>query len=64
MKLSVYQEMRDQGITQRELGERMGVEGRQVRRILDLDHNTSLSHLTLALKYLGKEPVIDIREAA
>jgi len=64
MKLSVYQEMRDQGITQGALGERMGVDGRQVRRILDLDHNTSLSHLNLALKCLGKELVIDIREAA
>ncbi len=64
MKLSIYQEMRDQGITQAALGERMGVDGRQVRRMLDLDHNTSLSHLTLALKCLGKELVIDIREAA
>lgn len=64
MKLSIYQEMRDQGTTQAALGERMGVDGRQVRRILDLDHNTSLSHLTLALKCLGKELVIDIRKAA
>ena len=64
MKLSIYQEMRDQGTTQAALGERMGVDGRQVRRILDLDHNTSLSHLTLALKCLGKELVIDIRKAS
>ena len=64
MKLSIYQEMRDQGITQAALGECMGVDGRQVRRTLDLDHNTSLSHLTLALKCLGKELVIDIRKAA
>ena len=64
MKLSVYQEMRNQGITQAVLGERMGVDSRQVRRILDLDHNTSLSHLFLALKCLGKEVIIDIRKAA
>jgi antitoxin HicB len=64
MKLAIYQGMRDQGVTQAALGERMGVNGRQVRRILDLDHNTSLSHLVLALKCLGKELVIDVRDAA
>jgi len=64
MKLAIYQGMRDHGVTQTALGEHMGVDGRQVRRILDLDHNTSLSHLSLALKCLGKELVIDVREAA
>ena len=64
MKLAIYQGMRDQGITQAALGKRLGVDGRQVRRILDLDHNTSLSHLILSLKCLGKELVIDIRDAA
>jgi antitoxin HicB len=64
MKLSIYQGMRDQGITQATLGECIGVDGRQVRRILDLDHNTSLSQLVRALKCLGKELIIDIRNAA
>ena len=64
MKLSIYQGMRDQGITQATLGECIGVDGRQVRRILDLDHNTSLAQLVRALKCLGKELIIDIRNAA
>jgi antitoxin HicB len=64
MKLAIYQGMRDQGITQATLGECIGVDGRQVRRILDLDHNTSLSQLVRALKCLGKELLIDIRNAA
>ena len=64
MKLAIYQSMRDQGITQAALGECIGVDGRQIRRILDLDHNTSLSQLVRALKCLGKELVIDIRNAA
>ena len=64
MKLAIYQGMRDQGITQATMGERMGVDGRQIRRILDLDHNTSLSQLVHALKCLGKELVIEIRNAA
>ena len=64
MKVVIYQGMREQGITQNTLSERMGVDGRQVRRILDLDHNTTLSHLEFALRCLGKELVIDIRDAA
>jgi antitoxin HicB len=64
MKLAIYQGMRDQGVTQAVLGECIGVDGRQVRRILDLDHNTSLSQLVRALTCLGKKLVIDIRNAA
>ena len=64
MKLAIYQGMRDQHITQAELGKRMNIDGRQIRRILNLDHNTSFSHLVRALKCLGKELVIDIQNAA
>ncbi len=64
MKLAIYQGMRNQGMTQSTLGECIGVDGRQVRRILDLDHNTSLSQLVRTLKCLGKELFIDIRNAA
>ena len=64
MKLAIYQAMRDKKVTQAALGECLNVDGRQVRRILDLDHNTTLSQLTSALKCLGKELVIDIRDAA
>ena len=64
MKLAIYQSMRDQKVTQAALGECLGVDGRQVRRILDLGHNTTLSQLTSALKCLGKELTIDIRDAA
>ena len=64
MKLAIYQAMREQGITQAALGECIGVDSRQVRRILDLDHNTVLSQLVRALNCLGKELVIEIRNAA
>ena len=64
MKLAIYQGMRDQGITQAEFGTQMDIDGRQVRRILNLDHNTNLTHLVRALACLGKELVIDIRDAA
>jgi len=64
MKIAIYQSMRDQKVTQAALGDCLGIDGRQVRRILDLDHNTTLSQLTAALKCLGKELIIDIRDAA
>lgn len=64
MKLAIYQSMRDQKVTQAALSECLHVDGRQVRRILDLNHNTTLYQLTAALKCLGKELVIDIRDAA
>ena len=59
MKLAIYQSMRDQKVTQTDLGECLGVDEHQVKRILDLDHNTTLSQLASALKCLGKELVID-----
>ena len=64
MKVAIYQAMRDQKVTQAALGECIGVDSRQVRRILDLDHNTTLSQLDAALKCLGKILVIGIRDAA
>ncbi len=63
MKLAIYQAMRDQGVLQRELGRALGISDRQVRRILDLDHNTVLEHLEQALMHLGKLPVIDVLDA-
>lgn len=63
-KLAIYQAMRDQGLTQLQLADRLKVDGRQVRRLLDLDHNSTLPQLAAALEALGKRLVIDIRDAA
>ncbi|MBI4775871.1 MAG: type II toxin-antitoxin system HicB family antitoxin [Deltaproteobacteria bacterium] len=64
MKLTIYQSMRDQGVTQVELARRLNCDARQVRRILDLDHHSRLNQLEAALRALKKKLVIDIREAA
>ena len=64
LKLAIYQAMRDQKVTQAELGERLSVDGRQVRRILDLDHASRLDDLVHALRALGKQVSVDIRDAA
>ena len=39
IKLAIHEAMCEQGVTQAQLGERLGIDGRQVRRILDLDHD-------------------------
>ncbi|MGH8489736.1 MAG: hypothetical protein ACREXS_12940 [Gammaproteobacteria bacterium] len=42
----------------------MRIDGRQVRRILDLDHNTRIDHLLRALEVLGKRVSVAISNAA
>lgn len=64
LKLSIYQAMRDQGLSQADLAKRLGRDARQVRRLLDLDHHSRLDQLSDALKALGKRLVIDVADAA
>ncbi|MBV9576698.1 MAG: hypothetical protein JO149_08760 [Gammaproteobacteria bacterium] len=60
-KLAIYQAMRDQGIKQAELAERLHCDARQVRRLLDLDHHSRMDLIDAALHELGKKLVIDIQ---
>jgi len=64
MKLAIYQAMIEQEVTQASLAAGMDIDGRQVRRILDLDHSTRLDHLLRALEVLGKEVSVTISDAA
>ena len=64
LKLAIYQAMRDQGLSQSELAKRLGCDSRQVRRLLDLDHNSRLDLLSEALEALGKRLVIEVADAA
>jgi antitoxin HicB len=63
-KLAIYQAMREAGLTQAALAERLGCDPRQVRRLLDLDHHSRLGQLEAALAALGKRLVIEVRDAA
>lgn len=63
-KLAVYQAMRDQGVTVTELARRLESDRKSVRRILDLDHQSTIEQLRDALAALGKELVIEVRDAA
>jgi antitoxin HicB len=60
-KLAIYQAMRDQGVTQSNLAERLHSDARQVRRLLDLDHHSRMDLIDDALHELGKKLVVDIQ---
>jgi antitoxin HicB len=63
-KLAIYQAMREAGLAQAALAERLGCVPRQVRRLLDLDHRSRLDQLEAALQALGKRLVLDVEDAA
>lgn len=63
-KLAIYEAMRQQGITQLELSRKLGIDPRQVRRILDLDHHSRMDQVEKALEVLGKHLVVMVKDAA
>lgn len=63
-KLAIYQAMRDQGVTQAALAERLHCDARQIRRLLDLDQHSRMDFIDDALHELGKRLVIDIQPNA
>lgn len=63
MKLAVYQAMRTEGITQRQLAERIGCDERQVRRILDVAHESKVSQVEAALSALSLRVAVDVEPA-
>jgi antitoxin HicB len=60
-KLAIYQAMRDQGVTQADLADKLHCDARQVRRLLDLDHHSRMDFIDDALHELGKKLVVDIQ---
>src|SRR2546426_12223495 len=63
-KLAIYQAMWANGLTQSDLARRLRCDPKQVRRLLDLDHNSRFDHLEAALSALGKRLEVDVRDAA
>jgi antitoxin HicB len=63
-KLAIYEAMRGQGVSQSAFAARLGCDPRQVRRLLDLDHASTLAQLERGLAALGKRLVIEVRNAA
>jgi len=64
LKIATIEAFRASGLTKVALAEQMGKQEGEVRRILDPDHPTKLAALQQTLRLLGKEIVIDVRDAA
>jgi antitoxin HicB len=62
-KLALYEKMRANGITQVELARRLAKDGRQVRRLLDLDHPSRIEQLEAAFAAIGKRLVLSVEAA-
>ena len=58
-KAALVLALRDSGLTQAALAERLGVDRRVVQRMLDPRHRTPVSRLNDALRALGNEVVLD-----
>jgi len=63
-KLALYLAMRDQGVSNLELGRRLGVHEKVVRRMLDPEHATKAERIQAALAALGKLMTVEVRDAA
>jgi antitoxin HicB len=63
-KLALAAAMVSQGVTQVELARRLAIDGRQVRRLLDLRHGSRIEHLEAALAVFGKSIELTVRDAA
>lgn len=63
-KLALYLAMRDQRVTNSELARRLSVHERVIRRMLDPEHATKAEKIQAALAVLGKQLVVEVRDAA
>ena len=60
VKLRLYQAMRDGGVSQLALARLLHCDARQVRRILDLDHQSTFNQLLDAAEVLGLNFQVDL----
>ena len=63
-KLALYQAMREHGLNKVTLAHKLGKKEGEVRRMLDLNHQTKIGSLENALWQLGKRIASEVREAA
>jgi len=60
IKLAIIDAMRVQAMTQERLSALMGIDARQVRRVLDLGHESKLSQLDATLAALGLRASVSV----
>jgi antitoxin HicB len=62
-KLALYQAMREHGLNKVTLAQKLGKQEGEVRRMLDLDHQTKVGTIETALRQLGKQVASEVRAA-
>lgn len=60
VKLTIYQAMRRQGVSQVKLASILGTDPKSVRRLLDLFHTSRWDHLEMALEALGYQARVTV----
>ena len=62
LKIAVYVSMREMGWRKADLARSMGLNPRQIDRLLDLRHASTVAQLEQALTVCGKRAVVEARE--
>jgi antitoxin HicB len=63
-KAALYLAIQEAGLTNSELARKLGVDEKEIRRMLDPRHATRLSRIQMALDFLGKRLVVSLDNAA
>ena len=63
-KAALYVAIRESGLSNSELGRRMKLGEREIRRLLDPRHPTKLTRIKTILEFLGKRLVVTLENAA
>lgn len=63
-KAALYLAIQESGLTNSELGRKLGLDEKEIRRMLDPRHATRLSRIQTALDFLGKRLVVSLDNAA
>lgn len=63
MKVALYISMREHGVTAAELTRRLGLDNREIQRILNPHHATKVARMTEAISATGSNVVVELREA-
>ena len=63
-KAALYLAIQEARLTNSELGRKLGLDEKEIRRLLDPRHSTKLSRIQAVLDFLGKRLVISLDSAA
>jgi antitoxin HicB len=63
-KAALYLAIQEAGFTNSELGRKLGLDEKEIRRMLDPRHATRLTRIQTALEFLGKRLVVSLDNAA